>query len=41
MQSYVATFANDDPRAKDKDQTRTNVILSPDNDYLREFRGRK
>ena len=41
MQSYVATFANDDPRTKDKDQTRTNVILSPDNDYLREFRGRK
>jgi modulator of FtsH protease HflC len=42
MQSYVATFAPaDDPRNKDKDQTRTNVILSPDNDYLREFRGRK
>jgi membrane protease subunit HflC len=41
MQSYVATFANDDPRNKDKDQTRTNIILSPDNDYLREFRGRK
>lgn len=36
MQSYRTTFIGD-PRQK---QGETSIILSPDNDYLREFRGR-
>jgi membrane protease subunit HflC len=40
MQSYEATFAQTAPQGQ-APQGRTTVILSPDNDYLREFRGRK
>lgn len=36
MQSYRTTFIGD-PRQK---QGETSIILSPDNDYLREFRGK-
>jgi membrane protease subunit HflC len=32
MQSYDATFAQKD--------TQTSIILSPDNEYLRQFRGK-
>lgn len=40
MQSYDITFGtNGAPR--NPDQGRANIILSPDNEYLREFRGRK
>jgi membrane protease subunit HflC len=38
MQSYEATFVSN---AGTQDSARSSVILSPDNDYLREFRGRK
>jgi membrane protease subunit HflC len=41
MQSYVSTFAPEDAQGRSTDDTRTNIILSPQNDYLREFRGRK
>ena len=42
MQSYSTTFTpQEDPRNKDKDQARTSIILSPDNEYLREFKGRR
>jgi membrane protease subunit HflC len=42
MQSYETTFAGaGQAQGQNQDQSRTNVILSPDNDYLREFRGRK
>jgi membrane protease subunit HflC len=40
MQSYKTTFAGEG-QAQGEDQGRSTVILSPDNDYLREFRGRK
>lgn len=35
MQSYDATFANGDATGE------SNIILSPDNEYLRQFRGRR
>jgi membrane protease subunit HflC len=38
MQSYETTFVTN---AGNQDSSRSSVILSPDNDYLREFRGRK
>jgi membrane protease subunit HflC len=37
MQSYEATFVGQ----KGVEQGRSNIILSPSNDYLREFRGRR
>jgi membrane protease subunit HflC len=37
MQSYRLTFANE----SGKNRGETNMILSPSNDYLREFRGRQ
>jgi membrane protease subunit HflC len=40
MQSYRATFAGENQPAGEE-QGRSTVILSPDNDYLREFRGKK
>jgi membrane protease subunit HflC len=39
MQSYEITFAPVDPQGKP--QGRSSIILSPQNDYLREFQGRK
>jgi membrane protease subunit HflC len=42
MQSYAATFTPpEEGQGQNQDQARTSIILSPDNDYLREFRGRK
>jgi membrane protease subunit HflC len=38
MQSYETTFV---ANAGGQDGTRSSVILSPDNDYLREFKGRR
>ncbi|MDT9599071.1 protease modulator HflC [Sphingosinicella sp. GR2756] len=38
MQSYEATFVNN---GSGEEQGRSSIILSPDNDYLREFRGRR
>jgi membrane protease subunit HflC len=38
MQSYEATFVNN---GTGQPQGRSNIILSPQNDYLREFRGRR
>ena len=38
MQSYETTFIND---GSGKDMGRSSIILSPSNDYLREFRGRR
>jgi membrane protease subunit HflC len=38
MQSYETTFLND---GSGGDMGRSSIILSPDNDYLREFRGRR
>jgi membrane protease subunit HflC len=38
MQSYEATFVNVEAG---QEQGRSNIILSPQNDYLREFRGRR
>jgi membrane protease subunit HflC len=38
MQSYETTFVND---GSGTDMGRSSVILSPSNDYLREFRGRR
>ena len=38
MQSYEATFVND---GSGTEMGRSSIILSPDNDYLREFRGRR
>jgi len=35
MQSYDATFSNDD------NPSESSIILSPDNEYLRQFRGRR
>jgi membrane protease subunit HflC len=40
MQSYRTTFTGEG-QPKSDDRGRSTVILSPDNDYLREFRGRK
>jgi membrane protease subunit HflC len=40
MQSYKTTFAGEG-QPQGEEQGRSTVILSPDNDYLREFRGRK
>jgi membrane protease subunit HflC len=37
MQSYEATFVNN----QDPNQGRSNIILSPENQYLREFQGRR
>ena len=34
MQSYNATFANPE------NKTASTIVLSPDNDYLRQFRGK-
>ena len=39
MQSYEISFAPND--AQGKPQGRSTIVLSPDNDYLREFHGRK
>jgi len=39
MQSYDATFNTNG--AAQGEQGRSSIILSPDNEYLREFRGRK
>ena len=36
MQSYDATFAQDDENGSE-----SSIILSPDNEYLRQFRGRR
>ena len=42
MQSYEATFAaQPQGEGQDRDGARTSIILSPDNQYLREFRGRR
>jgi len=38
MQSYESTFVSN---GSGQDQGHTSVILSPDNDYLRQFKGRK
>jgi membrane protease subunit HflC len=38
MQSYEATFVNN---GSGQEQGRSSIILSPQNDYLREFRGRR
>jgi membrane protease subunit HflC len=38
MQSYETTFVND---GTGKEMGRSSIVLSPSNDYLREFRGRK
>ncbi len=38
MQSYEATFVDN---GSGKEQGRSSIILSPSNDYLREFRGRR
>jgi len=35
MQSYDATFSNDE------NPSESSIILSPDNEYLRQFRGRR
>ncbi|HEY0311518.1 MAG TPA: protease modulator HflC [Allosphingosinicella sp.] len=40
MQSYKTTFTGEG-QPPNQEQGRSTVILSPDNDYLREFRGRK
>ena len=40
MQSYEATFIGD-PTDKDNKPGDTRIILSPQNDYLREFTGRE
>jgi membrane protease subunit HflC len=41
MQSYEATFVGQANDPQNADRGRSSIILSPDNDYLREFRGRK
>jgi membrane protease subunit HflC len=41
MQSYEKTFGTGANAAQAGEQGRSNIILSPDNEYLREFRGRK
>ena len=38
MQSYQLTFINN---GSGEEQGKSSIILSPDNDYLREFRGRR
>ena len=40
MQSYEVTFGVNGNAAQSGEQGRASVILSPDNEYLREFRGR-
>jgi len=40
MQSYEASFISGSPSA-DNPRGRTNIILSPDNEYLRQFQGRR
>ena len=40
MQSYEASFISSAPNA-DTPRGRTNIILSPDNEYLRQFQGRR
>lgn len=40
MQSYRTTFAGEGVPAS-MEQGRSTIVLSPDNDYLREFRGKK
>jgi modulator of FtsH protease HflC len=40
MQSYEASF-NSPAAAGDNQRGRTNIILSPDNEYLRQFRGNR
>jgi membrane protease subunit HflC len=39
MQSYEISFNN--PNAPEGQRGRTNIILSPNNDYLRQFRGNR
>src|SRR5581483_1021938 len=39
MQSYRVTFGANG-NTQNGDQGRTTVVLSPDNDYLRQFKGR-
>ena len=39
MQSYDTTFAATDENGQPKSES--NIILSPDNEYLRQFRGRR
>jgi membrane protease subunit HflC len=41
MQSYETTFGTSPTAGQNGEQGRSNIILSPDNEYLREFRGRK
>ena len=38
MQSYESTFVNN---GSGQEQGRSSIILSPQNDYLREFQGRR
>ncbi len=38
MQSYEATFGTDE---NGEQESESNIILSPDNEYLRQFRGRR
>jgi membrane protease subunit HflC len=40
MQSYEASFISSSPSA-DNPRGRTNIILSPNNEYLRQFRGQR
>src|SRR5439155_10988745 len=40
MQSYKTTFTGEG-QAPNEEQGRSTIILSPENDYLREFRGKK
>jgi membrane protease subunit HflC len=41
MQSYEKTFGTAPNNGQAGEQGRSSIILSPDNEYLREFRGRK
>jgi membrane protease subunit HflC len=40
MQSYEASFISNSPNA-DNPRGRTSIILSPNNEYLRQFQGRR